>query len=486
MLVLLKQYYDVAIIGGGILGASIAYFISASTSNSVILIEGEKEIAVHASSRNTGKVHAPFLYDPVNRGRFARAAYLGYEMLREYCGIFALPFKQDGVMSVATYEKGIDVLHKYLKWGTSNGLQSDELFLIDNNTLSKIEPNIKCLSAIYCSRDASVNYGTIARHIIHEASEYGCTVAKGMKVINVNRINKMCEIQIMPTYPSVSLTLDSLRRYSSENELKIEDSLKFDLFEAGSNYQRSGFKIYVNYLINAAGGNAVNIAHQLNIAKEYNNLYFRGEYWRAPQEYQRLTKLSIYSVPRFPEFPFLDPHWVVKYDGSNEIGPNAVPVFSPYGYDLQTNLHSFVPKVLELAKNSGIAKLVLNGRFIYLLGRELLSSVSKTAMINRVRKFLPILKPSLFTQRGTAGIRSLLVDNHGKLQPELIEFRDENSLHILNYNSPGATGALPISASIVSRLLKNGVLQYNRDNQIRRKEQWDIHTIDSKLNGEPT
>jgi L-2-hydroxyglutarate oxidase len=242
----------------------------------------------------------------------------------------------------------------------------------------------------------------------------------------------------------------------------------------------------VNYLINAAGGNAVNIAHQLNIAKEYNNLYFRGEYWRAPQEYRRLTKLSIYSVPRFPEFPFLDPHWVVKYDGSNEIGPNAVPVLSPYGYDLQTNLHSFVPKVLELAKNSGIAKLVLNGRFIYLLGRELLSSVSKTAMINRVRKFLPILKPSLFTQRGTAGIRSLLVDNHGKLQPELIEFRDENSLHILNYNSPGATGALPISASIVSRLLKNGVLQYNRDNQIRRKEQWDIHTIDSKLNGEPT
>jgi L-2-hydroxyglutarate oxidase len=483
---LLKQYYDVVIIGGGILGASIAYFIAASSSNSVILLEREQEIAVHASSRNTGKVHAPFLYDPVNKGLFARAAYLGFQMLREYCGMFALPFKLDGVISVATHEKGIDILHKYLEWGSANGLQGDELFLIDSNEISKIEPNVKCLSAIYCSRDASVNYGTIAKHLIHNASDFGCTVATGLRVMSVNRNNRGLEVQIKPSYSNFGSIGHSGKIDRLKNEDNMEDHLPSDVFEAGGNYGRSEFKIYANYLINASGGNAVNIAHQLNIANEYTNLYFRGEYWRAPQDYQSLTKLSIYSVPRFPEYPFLDPHWIVRYDGSNEVGPNAVPVFGPYSYKWQSNLRCSIPKVLELAKNTGIPKLMLNSQFIYLLGRELISSVSKTAMINRVREFLPILRPSLFTRRGTAGIRSLLVDTEGKLRPEMIEFRDQNSLHILNYNSPGATGALPISARIVSQLLRDGVLNCRRDEQIRRKDKWDIDLIDSKLDSKQT
>jgi L-2-hydroxyglutarate oxidase len=41
--------------------------------------------------------------------------------------------------------------------------------------------------------------------------------------------------------------------------------------------------------------------------------------------------------------------------------------------------------------------------------------------------------------------------------PDMVEIRNEKSLHILSYNSPGATGALPISATIVSRLLREGV-----------------------------
>ncbi|MDQ5876643.1 MAG: FAD-dependent oxidoreductase, partial [Thermoproteota archaeon] len=68
--------FKVAIIGGGVLGVSIAYFLSAHARNpgSVALLEQEKNIAQHSSSRNTGKVHAPFLYDPVKKKTFAKAA----------------------------------------------------------------------------------------------------------------------------------------------------------------------------------------------------------------------------------------------------------------------------------------------------------------------------------------------------------------------------------------------------------------------------
>jgi L-2-hydroxyglutarate oxidase LhgO len=48
--------YKVAIIGGGVLGVAIAYFLSAHAKNpeSVALLEQEKNIAAHSSSRNTG------------------------------------------------------------------------------------------------------------------------------------------------------------------------------------------------------------------------------------------------------------------------------------------------------------------------------------------------------------------------------------------------------------------------------------------------
>ena len=71
-----------------------------------------------------------------------------------------------------------------------------------------------------------------------------------------------------------------------------------------------------------------------------------------------------------------------------------------------------------------------------------MSSLSRTTMINRVKEFLPGIKPSLFVTRGTAGIRSLLVDSDGNFMPDMVEIRNEKSLHILNYNSPGVYGCL--------------------------------------------
>jgi L-2-hydroxyglutarate oxidase len=66
--------------------------------------------------------------------------------------------------------------------------------------------------------------------------------------------------------------------------------------------------------------------------------------------------------------------------------------------------------------------------------------------------------------------------------PDMVEIRNEKSLHILNYNSPGATGALPISATIVSRLLREGVLvPKNHSESVNRKDNWDINRIDSEI-----
>lgn len=440
--------YNIAVIGGGILGASIAYFLSSITESKIILIEQETNVGLHTSSRNTGKVHAPFLYDPVKKKFFAKAASLGFEMWKEYCKLKSLPFVQDGVIEVATSENGIDRLHKYLMWGEANGLRRDkDVWLLDKSQVKQIEPNVSCISAILCEKDASVNYGLITQSLIQDTQSFGCDILLG------NRVKRI------------------LSKDSKDANIKL-------LISNG----REENTIATEFLINAAGGNAVDIAHSLGIAMDYTDLHFRGEYWQAPPQYHDLTKRSIYSVPKNPEYPFLDPHWIVRIDGRREVGPNAVPVFGPYAYNWTKNTRSFFPKIIESIRAPGTHRILFDRQFLSLLGHELRSSLSRTVMINRVKEFLPQLRASSFRKRGTAGIRSSLVDCEGRFVPDTMVLKEDYSMHILNYNSPGATGALAIGAAIVDDLLSRGIIKDDsKEKEIEKKSIWDIQKISNEM-----
>ncbi len=430
----------VAIIGGGVLGTSIAYFLSAHAKDpgSVALIEQEKNIAQHTSSRNTGKVHAPFLYDPAKKKTFAKAAFLGYEMWQKYSDHKGMPFKRDGVLEVALDDKEIGRLHKYMEWGEANGLGKNELQLLDKNEVAKIEPNVRCASAIYCSKDASVNYGALALALMEDLQSFGCKLLLGHRAERISYNNNQGAYSVTTS--------------QGEQQVRAE------------------------YLVNAAGGNSMDIAHMMGVAQGYTDLHFRGEYWQAPSQYYDLTKLSIYSVPKHPEYPFLDPHWIVRADGRREVGPNAVPVFGPYAYTWRKNLADMLPKIMESSR-TGARKIVFDRQFMSLASTELKSSFSKTAMINRVREFLPQLRPSEFTQRGTAGIRSSVIDKAGRFVPDTLVLERDSSLHVLNYNSPGATGALPMAANIASKVIETGALPASG----KPRSLWDATTIAEKM-----
>src|SRR5216117_1975683 len=66
--------WDVAIIGGGILGTSVSYWIGNQHRGRIAVIEKEGDVAVHTSRRNTGVVHRPFYLDPAKRRVFARSS----------------------------------------------------------------------------------------------------------------------------------------------------------------------------------------------------------------------------------------------------------------------------------------------------------------------------------------------------------------------------------------------------------------------------
>ena len=416
----LHDDYDVLIIGGGILGCSIAYFLSIMTNSSIMLMEKEKNVGIHTSSRNTGKVHAPLYYDPEKKSSTAAYTIKGYKLIKQFCLFHNLPFKEDGVIEVAIDDSEIDVLIKHVEWARRNGLKKEDIKFLSKSEMLEMEPNVKCESGLVCFQDASTDYGLINQKLKEDAVKFGC---------NTSFENKF-----------------RAARFNTNTGAKR----KMTIIGTAKN-------ITSDYVINAAGGNSLDIAHSLNIAMDFTDLHFRGEYLIAPSKYSNLTNRSIYSVPRYTDYPFLDPHWIRRTDGRCEIGPNAVPVFSPYAYNLADNLKNVVPKLFESSK-LGVMKLFLNKDFIRMASNELSSSLSKTKMINRVRRFLPSLNSSDFKQRGRAGIRSLLIDKKGNFASESLLVENESSLHILNYNSPGATGAMPFAANIVKQLILKNIV----------------------------
>ncbi|MEM2856535.1 MAG: FAD-dependent oxidoreductase [Candidatus Nitrosocaldaceae archaeon] len=422
----MSKLFNIAIIGSGILGASLAYILSLITKNKIVVIEQESNAAYHTSSRNSGKVHAPFLYDPVKKGLVAKIAYLGFDMWKRYANYKNIPFKIDGVLEVAVDDSDIDMLERYIKWGEINGLKEDLIVLDD---VREFEPEVRCVKALYCKRDASTNYKLLTLELVNDAKRNGVTFLFNNKVKSIHN-----------------------------NVIRCKENIEVD------------------FLINAAGGASMKIAHDMNIATDLKEMYFRGEYWKADKVYSNITRSSVYSVPKFVEYPFLDPHWLVKVDGSCEVGPNAVPVLSPYGYDMIENLKSS-SKLIEML-TSNIRNMLFDKEFLRLAKEEWLSSLSKKHMIERVKRFLPRVREEYFNERGISGIRSLSIDKNGKFLSEPSIRMNDASLHILNYNSPGATGALPFAIYVCMLLERRGIIRISNT----RDRYWDISSIVEILN----
>jgi len=408
----------VAIIGGGLLGTCISYWLSSLYDIEVVVIEKEPQVAMHTSSRNTGVVHSPFYLNPEKKGKLAKAAFVSHDLWKMFTEKKGLTWKTVGTLEIALDDTQHKILEKYLKWGVQNGISENDLQLLDRNEVAKKEPNVSCLSAVFCKTDVAVDYGKLTQELKNESEKNGTKFLLNHKVESIVNKNKPV--------------------------INFEDKTQLSC----------------DFVINCAGGYSLDIAKKFGVATQYSSLHFRGEYWIAQKEYTDLVKTNIYSVPNYPDFPFLDPHWILRADGRSEVGPNAVPVSSPETYSGYVgNVETLISKIIDVVTGNA-RNLLLNADFMNLVAKEWLSSVSKVVMIERIQKFIPKVKPEYFLERGTAGIRTPIITPEGKFLPDVMEIEGQNSYHILNYNSPGATGAPAYSAYIVKSLQEKGLLDY--------------------------
>ena len=413
--------YDIAIIGAGVLGTTISYWLSTLYDLKICVIDKEHDAAIHSSTRNSGVIHYPFYLNSKVKKNFARAAFLSHGMWKVLAEEKKIPWVQGGTIEIALDEEQHRTLEKYMIWGKENGLTEDEISILDHNQIKQKESNVDCYSGLYCTKEGSTNYGLLT-HAVKELA-----VKNGIEFL-------------------FKKNLDNVSESSDETNIMFLDNSS----------------LTAKFVINCSGGNSLDIAKKFGLLEGYSDLHFRGEYWVANSEIANLVKTNIYTVPRYQDFPFLDPHWIKRANGVTEIGPNAVPVDSPESYDgLIKDLPTAISKFTDILTGSA-KRLLLNPEFISLISKELHSSISKSAMVERVRKFIPKVRPEDFPERGTAGIRTPVITPKGDFVSDMIEIEDDNSFHIVNYNTPGATGAPAYSAFVVKRLEENGIIQGSR------------------------
>ena len=422
--------YDVAIIGGGILGTTISYWLSVLYDLKICIVEKESDVALHSSTRNSGVIHYPFYLNSKQKKNFAKAAFLSHDMWKVLANEKNIPWVQGGTIEIALDEEQHKTLERYMVLGKENGLTEEDISILDSNELKQKEPHLNCYSGLYCTKEGSTNYGLLTKAVSESSKKNGTDILLNCNVKNVEE------------------TPDQVNIIFSDNST-----------------------LTANFVINCSGGNSLDIAKKFGLLNDYSDLHFRGEYWVADSNIKNLVKTNIYTVPRYLEFPFLDPHWIKRANGETEIGPNAVPVDSPEAYDsFITDIPTTLSKISDIVTGSA-KKLFLNPDFISLVSKEFLSSVSKSAMIERVKKFIPGIEPRNFLKRGTSGIRTPVLSPNGDFVSEMIEIEGKNSFHIVNYNTPGATGAPAYSAFVVKKLQEKGILAEpkNQKNSI-----WDF------------
>ena len=102
--------FDIAIIGGGILGTTISYWISNLYDSSVCVIDKEADVAKHTSGRNTGVVHTPFYLDPEKKKIFAKSAYISHNLWKTLAIQTQSPWMEIGTIEVAMDELSVKLI----------------------------------------------------------------------------------------------------------------------------------------------------------------------------------------------------------------------------------------------------------------------------------------------------------------------------------------------------------------------------------------
>ena len=392
--------FDFLVIGGGVIGISIARELKSRNPNSgVCILEKEHQCGLHASSRNSGVLHAGFYYTADSlKARFTKE---GNQRLTKYCEVKNLALKKCGKLVVAQNESELVWLDELMTRARNNGVP---LELITDEESQAIEPRAKTYQkALFSPTTASINPTELVKSLLSDAIQEGVQLKTNTQYIH--RVGK--------------------------SSIKTSNGI----FEA-------------KYIINAAGLYADKIGRDFNFSKDYRILPFKGLYLYSNEPLGALNT-HIYPVPDLTN-PFLGVHFTITSDDKIKIGPTAIPAFWREQYQGWSNFN--MPELTEIILRQAGLFLSSNFDFKALAFREL-KKYSKPLLVSLATKLAKGVDIKHYRQWGLAGIRAQLLNIRKKeLEMDFVLEGDKQSMHILNAISPGLTCALPFADYVCDQI----------------------------------
>ena len=392
--------YDVAVVGGGIVGLATAHeLLQRKPTASVVVLEKENTLAAHQTGHNSGVIHSGIYYEPGSlKARICRA---GIRKLTEFCEVNDVSYDLCGKVIVATNEHERARLHALYERGRANGVSGLEL--LSPGALKNIEPHAEGILALLSPETGIVDYRDVAEKLGERIGHSGGTIRR-------------------------SALVTGLERRSGSTIV---------LSNAGD--------VEARRVVCCAGLQADRVAKFSDGAKKLLIVPFRGEYYRLKPHRRCLVKNLIYPVPD-PRFPFLGVHFTRRVDGEIEAGPNAVLAFAREGY---RKLDVDWRDVGEMLRFAGFWRMGIKHWTRAAL--EYYRSLSKGAFVRGLQRLVPEITGDDLEVGGT-GVRAMALEPDGNLVDDFRVERIDDVVHVLNAPSPAATSSLAIAEHVVSFL----------------------------------
>jgi len=390
--------YDIAIVGGGIIGVSTAYNLQISCPDlKILLLEKESDLGKHQTGHNSGVIHSGLYYKPGSR----KADYCvrGRNRLLEFSREHKIDHDICGKVVIATDKSELPFLKSILKNGTANNLQGIEE--ISAEQVKEIEPFVECVAGIHVPSTGIIDFVAVTKKMLE--------ILKG-----INR-----HTSILTSQEVKSIESDSGVRKITTNQ---------QTFKAKK-------------IIYCGGLQADRLAKMDHIKLKERIIGFRGDYYVLADHAKHKVKNLIYPVPN-PKFPFLGVHFTRMIDGEVECGPNAVLTFKREGYK-KTDFNLY--DTYDALTYPGTWNL-LRKNFSFAIN-EYRRAFSKRLFLKTLQKMIPSLTMDDITP-GRAGVRAQYVGLDGDTKEDFRIEYSEDSIHVLNAPSPAATASLVIGEEI--------------------------------------
>jgi L-2-hydroxyglutarate oxidase len=390
--------YDVAIIGGGIIGVSVANaLLDAKPGLSLILLEAESRLGTHQTGHNSGVIHSGLYYKPGSLK--AKLCAEGRDAMYRFCEEHGIAHDRCGKIVVATREEELPRLEELHRRGTANGLPGMRWLAAEE--IREHEPHATGIRGLFVPTTGIADYKSVVRTMGRIALDRGCELKTAARVIGCRRSGSELILQT----------------YAGDVRCKA--------------------------LVNCGGLQSDRVARMCGVDPGVRIIPFRGEYYELIPSRHSLVKNLIYPVPD-PRFPFLGVHFTRMATGGVEAGPNAVLALKREGYrwaDVR------LADVMNTLTYSGFWKMA--GRYWMTGAGEVWRSLNKNAFVSALQRLLPELRPEDVRPAG-AGVRAQAVDPAGKLLDDFHIVQAQGMVHVLNAPSPGATSSLSIGKAIAA------------------------------------